>query len=310
MNRRAFTLIEVLVATAILALVVVLLASMANQVGRMWLDVNANNERRASARVLLNFMARDLQAASQPLPLPASKKVPANLQLLGSLSANSSNSTSIPAEFLRPHALFWQAPIAQNTSKGDIAVTGYFIRWDTSIPGQARPMLCRLFSDAADEDNFLVYQRSGDQAVDWISILPTVASVTAPEYKGWLSDNVIALWVRFLDEAGLPITQNAAGDTLNGGYGFDSRQGYRTAAGIVRAAPALPPCVEIALVTVDARTASKISQPILPQATSPSDFHKDENTPGSVRHFVDQLPPEIKKGARIFSTRIFLPSSL
>lgn len=307
MNRKAFTLLEVLVATAVLSLMVVLLASIAGQVSKVWQDVSANNQQRSAARVLLHFMARELQAARQPVPMPSATNA-ANLQMVASLPANAANATVIPGENLCPHALFWQAPAAQNTSMGNIASVGYFIRWDaTSQPGRAKPILSRFFVGPSDAANFQIYDQTGTVANNWLSVLPTVAPATPPDYQGWLSDNVIALWIRFLDAEGQPITQNAAGQTMN--YAFDSRQGYRSpATGQIHPAPAYPPCVEIALVTVDSKTLEKIQTPLVPVTTTPADFDKGAATTGSVRYFVDQLPKEIKAGARIFSTRVYLPT--
>lgn len=310
MSRRAFTLLELLVAMAVLVLLLMLLASVANHAGRTWQEMNAGNERRIAARAVLRFMANELRAASQPLPMPGAGSAAANLQMIASLPTNDANATAVPAALLHPHALFWQAPLAQNASFGDIASTGYFVRWDTSQPGLARPVLCRFFSSPEDASHFLIYQSENGSAADWLSVHSSVAPATAPEYRGWLSDHVIALWIRFLDRDGQPITRNAAGKVMNHGYGFDSRQGYRTAAGIVHPGPALPPCVEIALVVVDSRTAAKITTPLVPQTTTPADFDKSADTPGSVRYFADHLAPEIKAGAQVFFTRVFLPSSL
>jgi uncharacterized protein (TIGR02599 family) len=305
MNRRAFTLLEVLVATAVLSLLVVLLASIAGQVSKVWQDVSANNEQRAAARVLLHFMARELQAARQPVPIPSASTNVANLQMVASLT---SATTKVPADNLYPHALFWQAPVAKNTSMGNIASVGYFIRWDTtSQPGRAKPILSRLFVDPTNPSNFQIYDPTGGVANDWLSVLPTVAPATSPDYQGWLSDNVIALWIRMLDADGQPIIQNAAGQTMN--YAFDSRQGYRSpATGRIHSAPAYPPCVEIALVTVDSKTLAKIQTPLVPVTTTPTDFDKDAATAGSVRYFLENLPQDIRAGARIFSTRVYLPS--
>jgi len=310
MNKKAFTLLEVLVATAVLSIMVVLLASIAGQVSKVWQDVSANNQQRSAARVLLQYMARELQAVSNPVPMPASSQTPANLQMIASLPVNNSNATVIPPEDLNPHALFWQVSVAQDISQGNIASVGYFIRWDTtSRPGHAKPILCRFFVSPTDAANFKVYKQSGAGAENWLSVLPTVAPATAPAYQGWMSDNVIALWIRFLDVDGSPITQNAAGQTMNSGYGFDSRQGYRSpTTAQIHPAPAYPPCVEISLVAVDSRTMEKITSPLLPVTTTPADFDKGATTSGSIRYFVENLPKEIKVGTRIFSTRVYLPA--
>jgi hypothetical protein len=83
-------------------------------------------------------MARELQVARQPVPMPSATNA-ANLQMVASLK---NATTKVPAGNLYPHALFWQAPVAKNTSMGNIASVGYFIRWDTtSQPGRAKLIL-------------------------------------------------------------------------------------------------------------------------------------------------------------------------
>jgi len=304
--KRGFTLLEILVATVILAGMVVLLASVAHQVSDLWRRVEAENQRRDAARVLLHFLARELAMASHPVPAAPAATGGDNLQLIVNLPATADNPGGIPAAFCSPHAIFYQSPVAQNTSRGEIAEVGYFIQWDTAQPGKALPRLCRLFVEPTDTSHYLVYTPGGN----WPSAAATVATATAPTYRGWLSDNVIALWIRCLDASGQPITQNAAGETLNSGYGFDSRQGYRDpSSGTVHLAPALPPCVEIALVVADSRTVANIKTPLIPTVTTPADFGKDAATPGSILYFMEHLPPEIKAGVRLFSTRVFLSAS-
>jgi len=57
-------------------------------------------------------MARELQVARQPVPMPSATNA-ANLQMVASLK---NATTKVPAGNLYPHALFWQAPVAKNTS--------------------------------------------------------------------------------------------------------------------------------------------------------------------------------------------------
>ena len=92
---------------------------------------------------------------------------------------------------------------------------------------------------------------------------------------------------------------------------FDSARGYTV--GITNGsgalvtkvfAPALPASLEVALVAVDARTAKRLSGRATekPGAAS-TDMWGDLNA------FYNRLPPEIKQGARIYSTVIDLHSA-
>lgn len=302
----AFTLLEILVATAILAIIVVILASIASEASRMWSAAEAQNQRRSTGRALLQFIARDLEMALIPNPYPSTN--PVNLQFAVSLP------NLMPASILNPHAAFWQAPVAVDRSRGDLAEIGYFVRWDTNQSGMAKAQLCRFLVDPTDTNAFQIYSRKGDGSpADWFnaSTVDLVAPATADkEYRGWFADNVIALWIRCLDREGKPILKTAGGVMLNSGYGFDSRQGYENpSTGLKLLPPALPASAEVSLVTVDARTAKRIRAPILATPGSPLNFDKDQNTPGSLAHFVANLPPEIRAGAQVFSIRVHLKNA-
>lgn len=300
---RAFTLLELLTATAIFAFVVVALVGITGQVGNIWKDGEGQNQRRANGRALLQNIARELQQATLPIERPAlqsaSASQAANLQFIANISDNAANNTEIPANLMNPHAVFWQAPIARDTSAGDLACIGYFVKWDTTGT-QPRAQLCRYFVDPSSPD-YLIYQQGSDgRAANWLSNISAVAPSTATDLQGWFADHVIAFWVRCLDEYGQPITQTASGVTIQGGYGFDSRQGYRDSQGRVHPAPALPAAVDIAMVTLDQRTATRLRTPITVTVGSPADFQQD------IASFVAGLPDEIRTGAQVFSTRVKL----
>ncbi len=312
-RRQGFSLIEILVAATVLVLLTSVLSSLALQTRKIWSGVDGQTQRRSTGRSLLQFIARDLEMAALPSGYPASATAAANLQFVANLSSNPANATAIPSDFLNPHAAFWQAPVSSDRQQGALAEVGYFIRWDTSQPGVAKAQLCRFQAIPSDAANFLIYGDSTGAAVNWLApgILSAVAPASAStNYKGWIADNVIALWIRCLNSQGQPIVATASGTTLNGGYGFDSRQGFTDPAGTRQhPAPALPPVVEITLVTVDARTALRIAAPLRAVADSPANFGKDRGTPGSLAYFLDQLPAPVKPGVEVFSTRVFLKNA-
>ena len=308
-SQRAFSLVEVMVATAILGLIVTVLAALISKASQLWILTEAQNQRRSTGRALLQFIARDLETSVIPASYPAISSSGGNLQFI------TSSTNAIPSSLLNPHAVFFQAPVASDRSRGDLAEIGYFIRWDTqSQPGTAKAQLCRLEIDPSDTQNYNIYSTNADGTpATWLSstIIDQVAPATAAKnYQGWFADNVIALWIRCLDSQGQPILQTASGVTLNGGYGFDSRQGYiAPSSGTAQHAPALPASVEIALVTVDVDTAKRITTPIAASPGSPQDFDKDQSATGSLAHFVATLPTGIKPGVQVFSTRIYLKNS-
>jgi len=301
----AFTLLELLVAMAIFSMIVVTMVSLVSQTGNIWRSGEGQNQRRSNGRALLQYISRELQQAAIPvgLPMSISNQSPANLQFIASVDINASNSTVVPANALSPHAIFWQAPIAKNASAGDLACVGYFVKWDSSN-GRARAQLCRYFVDPASSNDYLIYQQNGGVATNWLGNLAAVAPAASTNLQGWFADDVVALWVRCLDASGQPITKTAAGTSINNGFGFDSRQGYTDSAGVVHAAPSLPPAVEIALVTLDQVTAAKLTSPVMASAQSPTNFHQAIDT------FLDTtLPTNVRAGAQVFSTTVYLQNA-
>lgn len=299
---RGFTLIELLTAMAIFAFMVVALVVITSQTGNIWKSGEGQNQRRANGRALLQNIASELQQAAIPVAVPsrqAGTSSPANLQFIANLATNTDNNTQIPSSLLNPHGLFWQAPIARDTSAGDLACIGYFVKWETSGT-KAKAQLCRYFVDPANSANYLIYQLSGAAPVNWLSNISTVAPSTASDLQGWFADHVIAFWVRCLDEYGQPITQTATGLTLANGYGFDSRQGYIDSRGKAHPAPALPAAVDLAMVTLDQHTASLLQSPLPITTGTPASFQQD------IDSFVAALPGELRQGTQVFSTRVNL----
>ena len=246
----AFTLVELLVATAILSLLLVVLAQAASMVANVWTSGNGRVERRQSGRAVVDFIARELKGATLPADAGAMASRP-NLQFLV-------NPPSVPTAFCQPHALFWQAPVAFDTSKGNMAELGYFVRWSGG-----RASLCRLFLEPGSPSYFIYTPGRQDS---WVN--EQVLNEAAPAdnsqasggvsngYRGLFAENVIGFWVRCLDAKGAAVSNLPA-------RAFDSRLPYLStdSAGVpvTVKAPALPSSVEISLVVLDSKTADYLA---------------------------------------------------
>ena len=202
-----------------------------------------------------------------------------------------------------PQAAFWQAPVASDRSRGNMALVGYFVQWVDETNGPI-PKLCRLLVDT----NYLM-QKPSDFVSDAL-IASNAPATKVRDYAGQLAENVLGLWMRPLDQKKNPILNDANSSAFPSG-GFDSARGYKV--GVTNGsgalvtkvfAPALPASLEVALVAVDARTAKRLSgrSTEKPGAAS-TDMWGDLNA------FYNRLPPEIKLGARIYSTVIDLHSA-
>jgi Tfp pilus assembly protein PilW len=273
----AFTLVEVLVSTAVLMLLVVIMAQMTRSVAASWTAGSGNSERRQNVRALADFIGQELRSATLSVDPSAP---PPNLQFV-------LNPASVTARY--PSAIFWQAPVATDSSAGDLAEVGYFVRWTTSgtVP---RAQLCRFFVSQGDP-NYLV-----DTATAWVSdaLLQTVAPADpASGYVGLFADNVIGFWARCL--RCLPDGTETEIAAANAQY--DSRVTHK-----------LPSTVEISLVLIDGSSASRMTETLKSQliahsstAVNAADFLKKIQADPSLK--------SMSQGARAYTTRIFLENS-
>ena len=343
---RAFTLVEILVSVGILTVLSVMLMTIANQVGIAWRDGESQNLRRSNGRAILDFLASEMQQATtgitQPEILDFSASTPAFTSLSTHFAASLPAVTgSAAADFnldeaeadgtnayLNPHAVFWQSPIARDASRGMIASVGYYVRWIGT-----QPQLCRFYVDPTNTANFTVFNSTKNDATgeiryaNWVSstVLDAVSPAAAPDYEGWFADNVIALFVRPLDAWGTPITRDADKNLTNFGYGFDSRRGYYSCGpdktwdngtddDVAVSAPALPPAVEITIVTLDSRALARIGTADVTtiQITAKAkaqDPTKLWDADDGVQGFIAGLPTGLRQSARYFTTTVYLANA-
>ncbi|MEZ0275496.1 MAG: type II secretion system protein J [Roseimicrobium sp.] len=246
-RRSGFTLVELLVSTAVLGMLLVLLSQVANMVANTWTDGQGRAERRQNGRAMVDFISRELRAASLPVNTGTPVNMP-NLQFV-------LNPPSVGNDYCNPSALFWQAPIGTNTVVGDMAVLGYFVRWDTTGP-YPRGSLCRVLLNPG-EPNHRIYLP--DHVDTWIAtdVLNTEAPADkASGYRGLFAENVIGFWAKCLDAKG-----NVVSNTAN--QGFNSRQNYTGLDGagvsVTHTAPVLPTSVEVSILILSSRAASKVT---------------------------------------------------
>lgn len=200
-----FTLVEVLVAVAILVVMCLLLVSMSNTAAKIYMVGLGQNQFRLQARAVLNYMGRDLRRATlamnQAAAINASTTQP-TLQFL-------INPTTVT--YNNPDSIFWQAPIATDGgASGDMAEVGYFVRW-TAGEGD----LCRFFVNPSDTTNYSIYRVTSGS---WVSstILDSVSPSDggADHYKGIFLQNVVGLWVQSYKADGtLLVTSHSSYDS-------------------------------------------------------------------------------------------------
>jgi hypothetical protein len=242
----AFSLLELLVATAVFVGLALILLSIAGSLSSFWQMGISHNERRASVLAAFSRLARDLRFAAAPIN-PAST----NFQFV-------INPPNVGANYTLPQAAFWQAPVASDRTRGDMALVGYFVQWVTNSATDVVPKLCRLVIDT----NFQF-----THPTNWVNdalIASNAPANKASGYEGQLAENILGIWMQPLDQARRPITNNAGGTPYAPGS-FDATTGYRTVLTngtntvSYTFARALPASVEVTVVAVDARTARRLT---------------------------------------------------
>lgn len=249
----AFTLVELLVSTAVLSVLVLLLSQVFSHASKSWLAGEGGAEHRRNERALADFIGDELRQALLPVE-GQSTGSGGNLQFLVNPPAS-----RLPANCQHADAIFWQAPLATETSFGDIAVVGYFVQWQG---GKAH--LCRLFvnpsSFAADggvikNPDHRIYDAADADA--WLSV-DLVERLVRPAdkaggYRGLFAENVPGFWVRCFGPDGQELPSS-----------YDSRVGYdakfRTPAGtVVSQKCLLPTVVEVSFAQVDSRHSARLA---------------------------------------------------
>lgn len=280
----AFTLVEILVAVAILAVLVVLLASLLGGVSRAWVSGEQQVETFQDGRAILNLMSRELaQAVISP-----------RLQMAQDVNLPSNASERVGAS-----NLFWQANL-NSTTAGNLCEVGYFL--DSNF------RLMRFFVPPTDATNYQIFSSApSDIAAPWTGVVGTATLNTT------VSSNVIALWIRCFDANGDPIPWSSTAPPPAALMKFNSAAHFQPAipgvatsfkytSATTAQAHLLPAFVELTIITIDSKSLlrSGTRVPAIPAAASPTDV------PNAIDSFNQQLIANNIKNAHTFSTRVSL----
>ena len=287
----SFSLVEMLVALAILSIIVVVLLSVITSLMSTWQLGQARNERRTAGRDALERMARDLRLAS----LPLGKSNTTNLEFV-------INPAGVSSTYELPQAVFWQAPVASDGgTNGNLAIVGYFVQWINGAPSLTRALI-----NPSAVSSYTIYSKPTTWMTD--TLIQTNAPATASSgYAGLMAQNVLGLWVQALDPEGNPIPQTAGFP----GENFDSRLPYSYISSVysgvatTNLAPVLPASVQIAIVIIDSRTANRLTgvNPKEKPSAITGNFWSD------IQNFYTNLPSVIQKGAEIQTTTVEIAAS-
>lgn len=261
-RRRGFTLLELLVATAILSMLVVFLVTIISQTTSIVTKADAQKSRRQTARIALEMITRDLEAAAFPL-IPTSTN---SLQFLLNPSI-----AGIP---LNRDAAFWQAAVPGDSSASDLSEVGYFVAWTTTegYPvGELRRL--RVPPDASDS----IFQAPQD----WLTAqkLETYAPGSGGSgnnaLRGMIAQNILGLWITLYDA-----DNNKLPDT------YDSRSSLIRPASAEIALVVIDPLAGKRLTTISSVT-DRYSQYATPEAFA--DSFIDDKLRGNIQIFKERV---------------------
>jgi type II secretory pathway pseudopilin PulG len=330
-SRNSFTLVEVLVSMAVLALMIALLAQVLSSAQLGLGNLGNSAQRRQNAGTVLANMAKDLRAAFQPMnrSFEGADPLAGQFQFL-------INPPGIPTNsgLCNPNTIFWSA--AAPTTVGGTGLVGYAVTWGTTPAGAPQPLLCRMFLNTTQAGPQLTQIQTNTTAPNqWANtnLVTTYAPANLTGgYQGWLADNVIALYVRALDPIMNPITATARGAMIVGPsptqYGwapgallvylynfagapsvdqYDSRQGYQYVTGTTTNnifGPALPAAIEIAIVVAEPKDISTLTSPLTNSVYATNGYVATNDMWVNVTNYMAGLPSTLKKNARVYSTII------
>lgn len=182
----AFSLLELMVATAVFVVLVLVLAMISHQAIGTWSRNENKSELREAARTAINLMGSELRQAV----LPIYRGDQDGLQFV-------INPPGVSDAFKNRDALFWQAPIATSRTKGDLAIVGYFVRREGNVF-----KLCRLFVNP-DDPAYKIYSEPDNWVND--ALLESHAPGTeASDLQGVFLENVPGMWVTAFQDAVTP----------------------------------------------------------------------------------------------------------
>jgi uncharacterized protein (TIGR02599 family) len=284
-SHKGFSLLEVLVATVILAVILLVLFTAVQQTSDIWASTTGRIEKFQKARESFDLISKRLSQSTLntywdydvPLGAPGAARAPERYERRSELRFISGPAASLvggSAAQHPGHAIFFQAPggIASDGSgalQDALNTWGYFIEYGSDapyrppflnsvIPAKNRFRLIELL-EPSDELSIYRYTSGADpvsgalnfnyNGVEWFT---DAIALGAPARKRVLADNVVLLLIA----PRLSYSDDPAGTGLASDFSYDSTDS--------RADPKfnprhqLPPLLEITLVAIDERSAQKI----------------------------------------------------
>lgn len=302
---RAFTLVEILVASAVFVLLLALILSIVTQTSDVWRSTSNKITAFQSARAAFERMTRQISQATlntyydyYDLNWNRRTKDNANTFVPRNYGRQSELHFRTGVNLLNKptHAIFFQAPASRTENsteygglEGLLNACGFFIDYvedDIPSPYQGRvssKSRYRLMQWVQNTENLAIYNPAASSDA-WFQ--------NADQEAVPLADNIIALiiWPR------LPEGEPAPEDWVDS-YEYDSREEASGRQPVKQ--HQLPPIVQIAMVAIDNRSADRLGDNLkskIDAALSGLFKNLDSNNPGkSMQDDLEELEKRLKK---------------
>jgi type II secretory pathway component PulJ len=302
-----FTVVELLLATSIFALILVFLLSLSDSVRKGWERGEHTVEVSQNGRAILNLLERDLSQAVVSKTMQFAQN-PEISSLLPSGEEQLANSTSL---------FFWMN--SKGAPSGRAQVGWYVAQSPTASQPSERFRLYRFYRDLkTDEANLTPGPTDLTRTIFWLTPPSITADIVASNSTVVFS-GALGFWATCLDRNGNPIPDLASADPSASPLRFNSGARFQMAsrgttltgtntsmytdiASKTLPADALPDSVRIVLLLTDERTLRRhASIDPIPSSTLPAETE-------AIAEYAEQLA---KNGipTRIFSTTIKLMNS-
>jgi uncharacterized protein (TIGR02599 family) len=331
-NAAAFTLVEVLVAAALLVTILGFLLSLTDQTTRIWTGTTAKVEQFRDARTAFERMtSRISQATLNTYWDYDSATAPKRYERRSELRFISGSAATLvgnsPLAKRVTHCIFFNAPIGVASNANDRGLAnalnsvGYFA--ELGDDSAQRPdfitndMIAprwrfRLVEFAQPTENFSLYQFTSGAAstytgLDWFTVDANSITPTGLAMRHVIAENVIALIItpRLAKAEEKPLQANATHSPLATNYRYDS-MGTNTNKDL-NPRNQLPPVVQLMLIAIDEKSSDRLNLD-----SSKVDIFAISNLFQNTMNFDTELATletkltQMKMRYRIFSTNVHI----
>ena len=296
-QRKAFTLVEVLVSMVILAMIMLIITQVIGQAQRSWRSASSRVTQFREARIAFDTITRNLRQATlnsyrnffylssgNQVPVDV-RETPDGYKRYAELGFRTDNAATIVSnaggvDSLPGHAVMFQAPLGKSITpspvpgipmfdqlKSLLCIRGYFVRYSSDssyVPAGLRGRLTekyryRLYEYRPPSEVNAAYHEAADGTAD--GLWTNINAASAASYIAPVAENIVLLVLApsFADQASVAATPKISSLERGTLYTYNSYVGSSGGAVAVEQ-HRLPRAVQVTLVAVDEESAKRLAE--------------------------------------------------